>query len=274
MSKMPDVSLMGHHRHQGVTGMGKSRPASVKAEHERNRGRSSCVLNVLAFCAAALPACGKAPHGETSGPTPAPSKALKLVAVGKASCAQPLIDDVETEDVTIPTTDRRGGFWYTFKDGSGTTLEPDGPYTHAKTGAHGSKGSAHIAGRVAEKGTVYAGLAMHLTGTQLPYDLSPAAGICFWAKGHGVARVSISDINTAPEGGVCKVCYNSFGKTFELSADWEEYCFKFNRFTQSPGWGDRFDALAADAAFGIQWVVARPATDYDLWLDDVRLMCE
>jgi hypothetical protein len=91
----------------------------------------------------------------------------------------------------------------------------------------------------------------------------------------GSARVKLPDVDTAPEGHVCKSCYNDFGADFELPADWKEQCFKFSELKQQPGWGEPQPALSTGKVFSVQWQVANTTSgDYELWVDNVRLTCD
>jgi hypothetical protein len=94
-------------------------------------------------------------------------------------------------------------------------------------------------------------------------------------KGSGIVRVTLSDRNTDPAGGVCKWCYNGFGADLELSTDWQEHCLKLDALRQQPGWGDPHPpALAKDGVFTLAWQVSSPGEAFDVWLDDVRLVCD
>jgi hypothetical protein len=223
-------------------------------------------------CASSTPA--PATPAAEAAPAPAPSTESAAASAGAASCANPQLDDLEDGDNRGAMVDARGGYWYTFKDSLGTTLSPEGDFKPADGGAKSSAHAAHISGKLAASGTVYVGMGFNLADPMAPYDLSKASGICFDAKGSGPARVKLPDIDTAPEGHVCKTCYNDFGADFELPADWKEQCFKFSELKQQPGWGEPHPALSTGKVFSVQWQVAKPGVDYDLWIDNVRLTCE
>ena len=246
-----------------------SNSAAVRWQH-----RSSARAGFWLAVALSVSGCNPFDASEKEAQAKAKPQSLKLAAEGKASCQNPLIDDVEGDGTGIPNIDGRGGFWYTFADTAGSTVIPKDPYEHANGGATNSKHAAHIAGKLANGQVAYAGIGFHLTKSQMPYDLSQASGLCFSAKGRGAARMTLSDVNTVPEGGVCKNCYNSFGKNFELSSDWQKYCFKFDQLAQSPSWGDQMKAFAVNAAFGISWQAVERGADYELWVDDIKLSCE
>jgi hypothetical protein len=207
------------------------------------------------------------PHAKSVG-----ARGLRLQAVGKAQCENALVDDFEDNDTQVLRADLRDGHWYGFKDNHGTSMLP-GTMQAVEGGAQGSKYAVRISGKMGTDVDTFAGLGLELSGTQLPYDVSTASGICFFAKGAGEARVQLPDVNTFPEGGRCKTCYNSFGNDFALTTEWREYCFTFDSMTQSKGWGDQVPKLTPTLVFGIQWQFFKHGTEFDLWLDDVRLTC-
>jgi hypothetical protein len=232
----------------------------------------SCGLLCLAAssCASSTPA--------PATPAPAPSAAAVssesvAASAGAASCANLKLDDLESGDNRSASVDGRGGYWFSFKDATGTTLSPDGTFRPADAGAK-SAHAAHINGKLGATGVVYAGVGFNLAEPAAPYDLSKASGICFDTKGSGSARLKLPDINTVPEGHVCKTCYNDFGADFELPADWKEQCFKFSELKQQSGWGEPHPALSTSQVFSVQWQVSKAGANYDLWVDNVRLVCD
>lgn len=224
-----------------------------------------------------LSACAPAtPPAQTADKAAPPSSAATPTipeVMGKASCANPSLDDLEDSDGRSLVTDNRGGYWYTYKDSAGTTVEPQGSFSPSDGGANDSKLAANMRGKTADAGIVYAGLGFNLTDPMAPYDLSAATGFCFLAKGKGPVRVKLPDVYTAPEGEQCQKCYNDFGADFTLTDAWTEYCFEFSNLKQQPHWGEPKPALTTDHVFAIQWQVATPNVEYDVWVDDVRLTC-
>lgn len=240
----------------------------------RNSFGAFLVLGAMVGCGSSStpePVTPAAPEVESAAPAAAPSTPS---AAGSATCEQPLLDDLEDGNNQGLVVDNRGGYWFSFKDNAGSTLTPEGNFMPAAGGADGSKHAAHIAGKTGSAGVVYTGMGFNLSNPMAPYDLSGAKGICFKAKGTGSARVKVPDVNTTPEGGVCKTCYNDFGADFQLTPDWTEHCFAFADMKQQPGWGEPHPALTQTKAFSIQWQVSTPNAEYDVWVDDVRLMCE
>lgn len=235
-----------------------------------NRHISTLFILAISGCTPATPPPQSA---ETSAPPNSAATPALPEAMGKATCANPALDDLEDADGRSLVADSRGGYWYTYKDSAGTTVEPMGSFNPIEGGANGSKLAANMKGKTADSGIVYAGLGVNLTDPMAPYDLSAASGFCFLAKGKGPVRVKLPDVYTAPEGQQCKQCYNDFGADLTLTENWTEYCFEFAKLSQSPGWGEPKPALTTDHVFSIQWQVGTPAVDFDVWVDDVRLTC-
>ncbi len=204
------------------------------------------------------------------GATPAAKK------VELAECPSGVLDDAEDGDSQIVKTGGRDGYWFSFADPSGSTIQPKGQFTMSPGGRPGSPESAHSArmqGRIAEAGeSLYAGIGFALTNPKAPFDLSQAQGIQFWAKGPGRIRFKVPDVNTSPEGDRCTDCYNDFGVDLYLSDRWERYTVPFEALEQQPGWGDRAPHVASGAVYAFQWQFSSPGAEYDISVDDVRLV--
>lgn len=213
------------------------------------------------------------PEPQNVATAPAPAGPNVPAAMGKAVCTTPALDDLEDGDGRSIVTNDRGGYWYTYKDNTGSTVVPQGSFAPADGGFNSPK-AANMSGKTAPSGIVYVGLGFNLTDPMAPYDLSAAKGFCFQAKGKGPLRVKLPDVYTAPEGEQCKQCYNDFGAELSLTEEWKEYCFEFTQLKQQSGWGEPRPALTTDHVFSIQWQVGTPNVDFDVWVDDVRLMCD
>lgn len=225
---------------------------------------------LLAGCAGSQPEAQTADNAQPETPA-APTLPE---AVGAATCSNTLIDDLEDGDSRSVVTEDRGGYWYTYVDKEGSTVEPSGSFAPVEGGANGSSKAARMQGKMATANIVYAGIGFNLTDPMSPYDLSKANGICFHAKGKGTIRFKLPDVNTAPEGKQCTQCYNDFGVDLTLTEDWKEYCYAFADLRQQPYWGEPKPALTTTHVFAAQWQSALSGQEYDLWLDDIRLQCE
>jgi endoglucanase len=191
-------------------------------------------------------------------------------------CPSGLLDDAEDGDSQIAKSAGRDGYWFTFVDEWGTTVEPKGEFKMSPGGPPGSKHAARASGTTAKSGdSIYVGLGFALTNPKTPYNASQAKGIRFWAKGPGRVRFKTPDVNTTPEGDRCTDCYNDFGVDIYLSPDWQSYTVPFEKMAQQPGWGDRAPSVSSDQLFAVQWQFSKPGTNFEIWIDNVELVgCE
>ncbi len=202
-------------------------------------------------------------HGST-----ALAKATRMEA-----CPNGLLDNAEDGDNQIVKVGGRDGYWFSFADALGTTIDPKGQFVMAQAGPPGSKHAARVKGTLAKSGdSLYAGLGFAFTNPKSPFDISKAKGFRFWAKGPGRIRFKAPDVNTAPEGDRCSDCYNDFGVDIYLQPDWQRYTVPFDKMTQQPGWGDRAPALEVKSVIAIQWQFSTPGADYDIWVDNIELV--
>lgn len=184
-----------------------------------------------------------------------------------------VIEDAEDGDTRTVVQAGRGGYWYTFADPEGSTVEPL-PFKMSTPGRAGSTHAAHMFGLTASSGpSIYAGIAFALTDPSGPFDAARYSGISFWAKGPAHVRFEVPDGNTAPAGGVCSDCYNDFGIELAFTDHWERYTIPFEWLAQRPGWGEPFPAIARDRLYALEWQFGTPARKYDVWLDDITFVC-
>ncbi len=194
-------------------------------------------------------------------------------------CEDGMLDDGEDGNGQIIKKNGRDGYWFTFADTEGTKIEPRGPFEMTEGGRPGAPPShnhAYVSGRTAPAGkSLYAGVGFALTNPKMPFDLSRAQGIQFWAKGPGRVRFKMPDINTDPTGDRCTDCYNDFGVDIYLSDHWERYTVPFDAMEQQPGWGDRAPHLASGGVMAVQWQFTTPDAEFELAFDDIALVgCE
>jgi endoglucanase len=193
---------------------------------------------------------------------------------GPCASTDALIDDGEDGDNRALVRGGRGGYWFTFVDSSGSTLESQGNFKMVAPGNGGSRFAARMRGHAASSGeSIYAGMGLSLADPRGPYDASNYDGISFWAKGPGRVRLEIPDAYTTPEGRHCKDCYNDFGIELALAADWQRYTIKFDWLSQRQGWGDPRPEVAKEALFAIEWQFGSPGRDFDIWIDDLTFTC-
>jgi hypothetical protein len=205
---------------------------------------------------------GFAPH--------APSVAQGSPATASQPCQDITLDDFEDGDV-LGSTGRLGtSKWHSYHDRTGSTLLPEGDLV--ATRSDDSKYAAHISGKLAAKRFTWGGVALQPGDKASPFDLSPWRQVCFRVRGSGKMRFDVADVSTSPEGRVCHRCYDNPGTDITLSERWTEHCVPFDSLSQL-GWGEPQRALTPAQVFELRWSMQTPSSTYDLWLDDVRLMC-
>ncbi len=188
-------------------------------------------------------------------PIAAPGTVAVNSTDGKKCPADGVIDDSEDDNNQITLIKGRSGYWYTFLDKAGSSVQPPagGTFTMSAGGAEGSAHAAHMSGKVGGGATVYAGMGFNFIEPKGQYDASAYKGISFWAKvGAGSTthvRVKVPDVNTDSDGKVCTACFNDFGSDLELTPTWTKYTLPFSGLTQLPGWGAPLPgAIDADQA--------------------------
>ena len=200
--------------------------------------------------------------------------------------ADGLIDNGEDGNNQVLVRDGRNGYWYTYVDEAGSTVDPEagshgGTFSMAPGGANGSKYAANVQGKVASgSGVVFGAVGMNFVDPKGPYDASRYGGLAFWARrgpgAIGKVRFKVPDVNTDPEGHVCRECFNDFGADLNLSEAWQHFVFPFKKMAQQPDWGlPRRRAIDKSKLYGIQWQVNTPGANIDIWVDDVEFVgCE
>ena len=220
------------------------------------------VVSLGAGLAAATLACG------ALAPTP----------LADPSCSvESLIVDAENASEQLLLYENRNGYMYTFVDENGSKVTP-GPnkFFVDGRGAHGSLSALHFHGELTT-GEAYAGVGFTFLEPETGYDASKYSGISFVAKrgpeSTDLVKVKLPDINTDPDGGVCKDCYNDFGIQFQVSEEWTRYTVNFTDLKQDSGWGDpQPESVDPTQLFGMQWQVEESGKKFDIWIDDVAFI--
>lgn len=185
-----------------------------------------------------------------------------------------LIEDMEDSDTQTLKRGGRGGYWYSMLDKDGSRMQPQ-QYEAEGPGRNGSKGAAHMSGKLAPAAPgvyPYAGLGFGLAEHGM-YDASRYVGVTFWAKGPGKIRFEIPDGYTSPGGGWCSDCYNDFGVEIGLTDQWEQYTVRFDWLAQKPNWGDRKPQISTDKLVAMEWEFSSQDREFDIWIDDVAFVC-
>jgi endoglucanase len=190
-----------------------------------------------------------------------------------------MIDDCEDNNNQVMVQDGRSGYWYTFVDDAGSTVEPQagakggGAFTMSEGGANGSAYAARFRGTIGEGAIIYGGMGVNLTDPKEAYDASKYGGLSFYAKkgpGTGKIRLKVPDLNTDPQGGVCKECYNDFGVELELTDTWTKYVVPYSVMKQDSGWGSPIvHAITPNNLYSVQFQVNLPGQNYEIWIDDL-----
>ena len=189
-----------------------------------------------------------------------------------------LIDDAEDRNDQVLVGNGRAGYIYTYLDELGTTIKPpSSAFRMDRGGAGGSRYAAHITGKLAPSGEVYAGMGMDLRYPRKPYNASRYTGVAFAAKvGKGSSpyvRFKVPDVNTDPDGKICTECFNDFGVGVELSEEWTRYEVPWSELKQEGGWGNpRPEAIDPSKIMALQWQIASAGSSFDIWIDDVSFI--
>ena len=198
------------------------------------------------------------------------------VAVLRCRATKPAVDDFEDGNNQLTKMGGRDGYWFNAVDKSGSTID-----MHVdEPGAGGSEMALHATGvtvpGTAENGQWGAQIGVHMVNQGVTYDASKYAGFSFKAKvgpGSGrQARFKIGDVNTHPDAGICKTCWNHFGMDLSLTPEWKEYKVLFSAAQQEAGWGDpRPQTVSPEKLVSIDWTIG-PGQTYDIWIDDINLL--
>jgi endoglucanase len=194
-----------------------------------------------------------------------------------------VIEDFEDGNNQINVVGDRGGYWYTYVDKEGSTVEPapgDQGGTFAPIeGGHESKYAAEVKGKLAGKSIVYAAMGLNFEDPKGAFDASKYVGITFWAKrtAGSTSRLTVKlpDGNTDPDGQICSACFNDYGYTINVGEQWTRYVLPFHDLKQEPDWGaPRKPHLDASKLFAIHWEAKSPGADYDFVVDDIAFICK
>jgi hypothetical protein len=205
--------------------------------------------------------------GDTSG-----AMALKSCTRGTKPSDDGLIDDFEDGDNQLSKVGGRDGYWFTSHDDKGSAIGPN-PFKWDDGGPAGSSKVLHVTGQTSGDNGAWGALWGANFVSQGLYDASKYAGISFKAKvgsnSTTKVRFKVGDVNTHPDGGVCKSCWNHFGKDMLFSTDWKEYKVTFAEMKQEGGWGEPRPSVTPAQLMSINWSIAIGQT-FDVWVDDIQ----
>lgn len=212
------------------------------------------------------------------GQKPVSGESLAVTSCGESG----LIDDMEDNNNQGAVVEGRGGYWYTYKDPDGTTVDPPagsegGVFTQSEPGANGSQFAARVHGRLSGAAINYGAMGLNFLDPKDGYDASRYQGVAFWAKkgpgGISRVRVKFPDVNTDADGEVCSECFNDFGADITLTESWQRYVVLFSKMRQEEGWGaPRPRRIDKSQLYAIQFQARGAGQAYDIWVDDIEFV--
>ncbi len=190
--------------------------------------------------------------------------AERAVATG----AQPLIDDFEDSDDSLPALEGRVGFWRWAREidapGTAPALIPV-PRPDATRANHLA---LHVKGGL----LVDWGATVEVNFRPGCYDASKYVGITFQARGPGRIYVAPREVGVIPiaEGGTCDHdCHNPHVAKVDLDGAWHTYQVRWSDVRQR---GVGKPPLDPQRLNSLAFLIRPEDTPYDVWLDDVRFM--
>lgn len=244
---------------------------------------SSVLAQAVVGCARPAPP-PPAPVLVVAAATSEPEPEAVTVPAAPLHRAVELLDDCEDANNQILLVAGRSGYWYTYADDSGTEVWPTpgargGTLEMSPPGRDGSAYAARIHGRIGQGDVSFAGVGFNFVDPMSAFDASAYAGLVFWARsvGDGAAqvRVKVPDVNTDPNGGRCSECFNDFGATVELTAEYAEHVLLFRDLRQLDGWGSpRPPAITPQEVFAVRFELAERGAPFDVYIDDVAFVKE
>jgi hypothetical protein len=199
-----------------------------------------------------------------------------FVATGGAP--QYMIDDLEDGDGDIIVAESRGGYWYTFNDGTTTGWQSPvwGGRIFKAQPISDRPGSLFAAWTQGGGFTSWgAGMALYFRGTSSLYNANKYRGISFWAKigvnAANVVRMNVSDNQTVSDGGICTDCWDHFGVTFVAYQTWQRYSYLWSDMTQR-GWGVPLAPAINPAKLRSIEFSTQEGIDFELYIDDIAFI--
>lgn len=193
-----------------------------------------------------------------------------------------MIDNLEDQNLVIPSNGGRAGNWYAYGDGTATASfgvaaipGKRGPNSLYAVHTAGSGFTTWGSGIGADLNNSGSG-----TGNKLPYDASAYRGVTFWARSEAAMSVTtlFPDGNTDPAGGICNaqpapdgVCDHHWNAGISLTPTWKRFTILFADLVLEPGTVPVPTAPDPAKLVSIQFRV-QPGTTYDFWIDDVAFL--
>ena len=215
--------------------------------------------------------------GADAGPAPPPSTASLFLT----------IDDMEERSDLPGLPPNSGGFWWPLGDGGGLgnwfldAARSDGapgPRDVTPDAIIPPRGDSKAARHVQSLGTpgamdLFAQLKHPSNGA---VDLAPYLGITFWAKlvsPSGRLIVGLRDPHGPPLL-TTEAMDAQFAREVSVTDQWARFVLLFDDFHQGVISGNGADRpFTANAVATIDFVVGRNGEAFDLWIDDLALLC-
>jgi endoglucanase len=237
------------------------------------RGAAMVAALLLAGCAEFRPPAPGAGASHTG-----PAAAAGAAAPGTGCADDAVIEDAEDGDNQVLLRGGRSGYLYTYRDGHGSSVAPEGKFATSSGGAEGTHQALRMHGKLADRDDAYAGVGLSFTDPKAPYDASRWKGLVFYARaapGSATSvRLKVPDASTDPDGHVCKECFNDFGIDFQVTDEWTRYEVAFADLKQGAGWGaPRPDAIDLTRLYSLQWQVTTRNASFDVWIDEISFLC-
>lgn len=230
-----------------------TRDAAIVAERPRSAGSLG------------TPGLGSASASAASPSTPIFNPCTERAVAGGT---QPLIDDFEDSDDSLPALEGRVGFWRWAREidapGTAPALIPVPRPDATRT----NRLALHVKGGL----LVDWGATVEVNFRPGCYDASKYVGITFQARGPGRIYVAPREVAVIPvaEGGTCeRDCHNPHVAKVDLDAAWHVYQVRWADVRQR-GMGK--PPLDPQRLNSIAFLIRPEDTPYDVWLDDVRFL--
>jgi poly(3-hydroxybutyrate) depolymerase len=218
----------------------------------------------LALALAVSPAAGcRKPLASSPAPGPAICSAIR--ATGNA----PLVDDFEKDPGRILAEEGRGGWWFSYDDGTGGRL------LREEVEVSGNRALHVVASGFTRWGAGF-GASLHpatTARTGCPYDASAHSGIRFRARGRGRLRIMLADATSTPAagGGTCTRpgdrCHDRPGVWVDLEQEWKTHQYPFCTLVPE-GWGGSVEGVDPSRLFAFHFRIGA-RENVEVWLDDL-----
>jgi hypothetical protein len=185
-----------------------------------------------------------------------------------ATGSQPLIDDFEDSDDSLPALEGRVGFWRWAREIDAPGTAPALIPVPRPDATRANRLALHVKGGL----LVDWGATVEVNFRPGCYDASKYAGITFQARGPGRIYVAPREVGVIPiaEGGTCDHdCHNPHVAKVDLDAAWHTYQVRWADVRQRGVGKPPLDPRRLNS---LAFLIRPEDTPYDVWLDDVRFM--